>query len=78
MSDIPRFKTNDQMTAAEWLAVKRGDAPPESEAYRTARAAALADAGLASEGDPEGTSGDPTAGDMTSEQHLQHLQKGSN
>jgi uncharacterized protein with LGFP repeats len=69
---IPRFKNRADFTAAEFLAEKRGELPPETAEYKEARRDALADAGL----EPEETTSDdglPT----TPAEYLRRIHKGT-
>jgi hypothetical protein len=70
--EIPRYKAKSDWTAADFLAAQRGADPPETAEYVQARRDALADAGLADEGESEGSNTD--IADMTPEQHLRRIQ----
>jgi hypothetical protein len=70
---IPRYKPKSIWTAADFLAEKRGELPPETDEYRRARRDALADAGLVDEGEDEGNPDDLVA----SGEYLRRIQKGN-
>jgi hypothetical protein len=71
---IPRYKPKSIWTAADFLAEKRGELPPETDEYRQARRDALADAGLVDEGELEGSGTDDLT---TSGEYLRRIQKGN-
>jgi hypothetical protein len=71
---IPRYKPKAIWTAADFLAEKRGERPPETDECRQARRDALADAGLVDEGELERSNTDDL---VTSGEYLRRIQKGN-
>jgi hypothetical protein len=70
---IPRYKPKSIWTAADFLAEKRGELPPETDEYCQARRDALADAGLVDEGELETSN---PADLTTSGEYLRKINKG--
>jgi hypothetical protein len=72
IAKIPRFKNPADFTPADFLAAQRGADPPETDEYVQARRDALADAGLADEGEHEGSNTDDT--NLSSAEYLKRIQ----
>jgi hypothetical protein len=67
---IERFKSDEEMTAADWIEHGRTGKRPERDEYREARRKALEGAGL-EHGDP----GAKTLDEMTPDDHFDHIRR---